>query len=81
MTAILDPPKVRGIVRKCQDGLIELRWWCSYCKRYHLHGLGTGSIEGYRPGDVVGHWVSHCTNPQSPYYGGGYEIEIEGVEK
>ena len=41
----------------------QLRVWCAYCKRYHLHGGGGG------------HRVAHC-DKVTPYSVTGYILEI-----
>lgn len=39
--------------------------WCSYCKKWHMHGLQN-----------LGHRTAHCFDWNSPYRkGGGYFLE------
>ncbi|HZR67164.1 MAG TPA: hypothetical protein VFA85_18640 [Terriglobales bacterium] len=38
-----------------------VRFWCKYCKRYHIHGC-------------FGLTTSHCTRVESPNYDGQYEL-------
>jgi hypothetical protein len=38
-------------------------FWCSYCRKRHLHGGGPG------------HRTAHCHNSNSPYNVGGYILK------
>jgi len=40
-----------------------MKFWCSYCKKWHLHGIGNG------------HRVAHC-NFSSPLHDHGYKIKM-----
>jgi len=46
------------------DFLGGWRFWCRYCKRWHLHGR------------TLGHRVSHCTVPDSPLNRTGYILAL-----
>jgi len=41
------------------------KFYCKYCKDWHLHGRG------------LGHRVAHCSNPDSPYKKTGYILDIK----
>jgi len=45
----------------------QIKVWCKYCDRYHVHGLPEG------------HRAAHCTNPKSPYIKTGYYIKLHVV--
>ena len=42
----------------------QIKVWCEYCNRYHVHGLPEG------------HRVARCTNQKSPYLKTGYYIKL-----
>ena len=46
----------------------QIKVWCEYCNRYHIHGFPEG------------HRAAHCTNPKSPYNKTGYFIKLESEE-
>lgn len=41
------------------------RFWCEFCRRYHLHGEGGG------------HRAAHCSNPLSPFLLIGYILRMK----
>ena len=43
------------------DGIPGLRVWCSWCRRWHVHGAG------------YGHRAAHC-HTASPYRDSGYTL-------
>ncbi len=50
----------------------DIRVWCEYCRKYHIHGY---------TGETITHRVAHCHNDKSPFYGEGYTIIITGVRE
>lgn len=61
-------PVLKGFV-----GNRQLHVWCSYCQRFHHHGIGH-EIENGLPIKRQ-HRVAHCINPDSPFLKGGYYIQ------
>ncbi len=57
-------PILRGLVDK-EGGI---RVWCPHCDKHHIHGWPAKF--GTRPQ----HRSAHCTNPESPFNRGGYNI-------
>lgn len=53
-------PDVHVIPRK--DFPSGWKFYCIFCKKYHLHGEG------------LGHRVAHCFSEKSPYYETGYNL-------
>ena len=43
----------------------QIKVWCEYCDKYHVHGFPEG------------HRVAHCSNQKSPYLQTGYFIKLE----
>jgi hypothetical protein len=41
-----------------------MMFWCPFCNRWHMHGIGNGPR------------VSHCFNPDSPHYHSEYKIQM-----
>jgi|GEM_PF-2785383 len=41
-----------------------MKFWCPYCKTWHLHGIGNG------------HRVEHCTAINSPFKEHGYFLKM-----
>ena len=50
----------RAIIHDYRDGM---KFWCPYCKKWHLHGRGNGSR------------VAHCVS-ESPFFEHGYVIKM-----
>lgn len=45
---------------------LQWRFYCRYCRTYHIHGAGEG------------HRVAHCHgNDTSPYYKTGYYLRLK----
>ena len=63
-----------GSLHRCSDGVSDIRYWCSHCKRYHIHGAAGAGM-----GDIT-HRASHCWKPESPHYGKNVTIIITEVE-
>ena len=81
MKAILErEPILKGYSRHCRDGILEIKAWCPYCKRYHQHALPVERAAELKPGAVIGHWASHCDSLKSPYRKTGYAIKIQEVK-
>ncbi|MBC8502651.1 MAG: hypothetical protein H8D35_05940 [Nitrosopumilus sp.] len=70
------------IFKAIKKNAYQMKIFCSYCKRWHLHGLTT----------EYGHRVAHCGDQRigrkwqksqdSPYYNLGYFIFlVDGEEK
>jgi len=53
------------------DSETQVKAWCPYCKKWHIHGY-----PDKKKGRKIGHWSAHCTNAQSPFKDGGYEIKL-----
>ena len=45
--------------------------WCPYCRRHHFHGWDPAN-----DGRVAEHRNSHCHDPDSLFYRGGYYISV-----
>ena len=52
----------------CERSESGLKFYCEYCKRIHLHGLGEG------------HRSSHCSNKESHLLG-GYILKLVEVKE
>ena len=42
----------------------QIKVWCEYCDKYHVHGFPEG------------HRAAHCSNQKSPYLQTGYFIKL-----
>ena len=67
-----NPPTLDAYVT---DSGVHACVWCSWCRRWHLHGHG-GLDQPLGYGD--GHRVGHCHDPWSPYEQTGYRIHEVG---
>jgi hypothetical protein len=45
-----------------------LRFYCVFCKKFHLHGKGEG------------HRIAHCHKPESPFEKTGYILKLNKEE-
>ena len=49
----------------------QVKAWCPYCLKWHLHGY-----DGAVKSGIIGHWVSNCTVKESPFNVTGYELKF-----
>jgi len=54
---------------KREDIDFGLKFYCVFCKRYHLHGEGDG------------HRAAHCINDKSPFMEDGYVLKLNENNK
>jgi hypothetical protein len=66
-----EPPTV--LVERVSD--TSWRFWCPYCRTYHVHAGGGPD------GASLGHRVAHCHVPTSPFLKGGYILEPDPSER
>jgi len=63
------PRQALGEIILCEpaslDGSPIWRFFCEYCTRWHSHAAGAGLR------------IAHCTNRNSPYTRGGYELRLD----
>jgi hypothetical protein len=69
ITQITHPPRNRQMdtvpIILCEQVEGVLRFWCRYCRKWHLHGPGGGGK----------HHVAHCyPQGRSPYAKSGYVL-------
>ena len=57
------------------DMVATIRFWCEYCKKYHIHGAPR------REKEHPGHRGAHCINPDSPFKKGGYILEWPEIKE
>jgi hypothetical protein len=53
----------------CEPHFAQWRFWCRFCRRYHLHSAGEG------------HRVAHCVDDQSPYRRTGYVLALDPLHR
>ncbi|MHA1867427.1 MAG: hypothetical protein ACTSXD_05120 [Candidatus Heimdallarchaeaceae archaeon] len=69
-TIILGYKKIQGknipviLCEKRKDIPEGMKFYCEFCKRWHLHGKGEG------------HRAAHCFNSDSPYENTGYILTL-----
>ncbi len=54
----------------CRADEIHFSFWCPYCLKFHLHGVGEN-------GDALGHRVAHCHEDKSPFTRTGYFLVLD----
>ncbi len=55
-------PLIKCLPRTDFEG--GMKFWCPWCKKWHLHGIGDG------------HRAEHCTVDNSPFKAHGYVIKL-----
>lgn len=58
-------------VLKCFPTGVQVKAWCPFCKKWHMHGY-TSDLKSYRNS----HCVAHCVNKKSPFHDGGYYLKL-----